>query len=111
MSQQIANYSLQWDNNSISHLKGWMMYKPSLIENLGRYIPNPPRHSPRILPNENLVALIYKKNGVIVAINVTNFFDYDMYMSDFIKGHHNDLELYALDSFVLARCKAEDHPS
>ena len=87
-----------------------MVYKPSLIENLGRYIPNPPRHVPRILPTEDLVALIFKQNKEVVAINVTNYFDYDIYMSDFLKGHYVDLELYALDSFVLARCKAKDHP-
>ena len=87
------------------------MYKPSLIENLGRYIPNPPKHSPRILPNEDLVAIICKRRGDPVAVNVTNFFDYDMYMSDFLKGHYYEFELYALDTFVLARCKAEDHPA
>ena len=39
------------------------MYKPSLIENLGRYIPNPPRHAPKILPDQSFWAPNWRNNG------------------------------------------------
>jgi len=49
------------------------MYKPNLVENLGRYIPNPPRHAPRILPDQSLVAIVETKKNII-AIDVSHFF-------------------------------------
>jgi hypothetical protein len=85
------------------------MYKPSLIENLGRYIPGPPRHMPKILPDQSLIAIIETKNR-IMAVNVTNFLDYDMYFRDFTNGHYLSFELYAVGTFVLKNCKIEDHP-
>lgn len=84
------------------------MYKPSLIDNLGRYIPNAPRHPPRILPDHSLIAIVETKKAT-VAIDVTNFFDYEMYYKDFMAGHYYGFELYVVSTFVLAHCKLEHH--
>jgi hypothetical protein len=85
------------------------MYKPNLIENLGRYIPNPPRHAPKILPDQSLVVILETKKS-ITAIDVSHFFDYEMYHKDFLAGKYLCFELYAVGTFILKNCKIEDHP-
>ena len=84
------------------------MYKPNLVENLGRYIPNPPRHSPRILPDQSLIAIIETKKQR-VAIDVSNFFDYEMHYKDFLAGHYFSFELYAVGTFILKTLRIKDH--
>lgn len=84
------------------------MYKPSLIECLGRYIPNPPRHSPRVLPDQSLIAIVETKKETI-AIDVSHFFDYEMHFKDFLKGHYITFELYAVSTMILSKCRSRDH--
>lgn len=84
------------------------MYKPNLVENLGRYIPNPPRHAPRILPDQSLVAIVETKKNII-AIDVSHFFDYEMHFKDFLAGVYLSFELYAVGTFLLGNLRIEEH--
>lgn len=84
------------------------MYKPNLVENLGRYIPNPPRHAPQILPDQSLIAIIETKKN-ISAIDVTHFFDYEMHYKDFLAGVYISFELYAVGTFLLSTLRLDKH--
>jgi hypothetical protein len=84
------------------------MYKPNLVESLGRYVPNPPKYVPKVLPGFDLVAIIVPKHSKEFAVNVSHHFDYENYMNDFLRGHYVEFELYVVDALVLSKCRLED---
>lgn len=84
------------------------MYNPTLIRSLGRHLLDPPRHPPKIMQHEELIAILHGLTGKAFAIKVTGHFEYEMFLGDFLGGHYAEFELYILHADHIDNCRLDE---